>query len=307
MPSIECSTTEAEFSTFLSNPPKSTMDTILVCADGSTYASSIYQHAALLANNSGARVHVLHVIERDEARQSSDLTGSIGFDAGEELMEELVKFDEAHSRVARLRGKAILEDAEKQLRAAGVTEVTTTQRHGSVIETLEEFEKDAALVVIGKRGEHSAFARAHLGSNLERVARGAKIPVMTASLEYKPVKRFLIAFDGGASVLKAVDFVANSRMLHGMEAHLVAVGKPGSALERELEHVATGLRGAGFQVKADLVQGDADETISKEVDAREIDLLVMGAYGHGLLRRLVLGSTTTNLLRTCKIPVLLFR
>lgn len=283
------------------------METILACTDGSLYSSSIYQYAALLANNSGAGVHVLHVIERDDSRPSSDLTGSLGFDASSELMEELVKFDEVHSRVARLRGKAVLDDAEKQLREAGVTEVTTTQRHGSLVETLDEFEEGAALVIIGKRGEHSDFARAHLGSNLERVARGAKIPVLVASREFRPVKRFLIAFDGGSSALKAVSYVAGSSLLKGAEAHLVAVGKAGGGLERDLEHAATGLRGAGFDVTAELVQGDADGVISSEVEKREIDLLVMGAYGHGLIRRLVIGSTTTNLLRTCHVPVLMFR
>jgi nucleotide-binding universal stress UspA family protein len=38
-----------------------------------------------------------------------------------------------------------------------------------------------------------------------------------------------------------------------------------------------------------------------------VDLLVMGAYGHGRIRSLVVGSTTTAMVRRCKIPVLMFR
>jgi nucleotide-binding universal stress UspA family protein len=30
----------------------------------------------------------------------------------------------------------------------------------------------------------------------------------------------------------------------------------------------------------------------------------MGAYGHSPIRRLILGSTTTGLIRTCHVPVL---
>jgi hypothetical protein len=103
------------------------MSTILTCTDGSLYAPGIYQHASWAASRLGASIHVLHVIERDESPDRQDLSGSIGFDANAGLLEELAKHDESHARVARLRGKAILQDAVKQL--AG-HEVKTTQRHG---------------------------------------------------------------------------------------------------------------------------------------------------------------------------------
>ena len=67
------------------------------------------------------------------------------------------------------------------------------------------------------------------------------------------------------------------------------------------------LKGAGFTVLAELLSGDADEVISAKVKEARIDLLVMGAYGHSRIREFILGSTTTNLIRTCHVPVLLFR
>lgn len=280
------------------------MSTILACTDGSLYAPSIYQHAAWASSRISASIHILHVIERDECHEPHDLTGSIGFDASAELLEELAKHDESHARVARLRGKAILADAAKQL--AG-HEVNTTQRHGSVVETLDEFEHGAELVIIGKRGEHADFAKGHLGSNLERVVRSAKIPVLVAAREFKPIRRFLIAFDGGNSSLKAVHHAATHPLLKGLECHLVMCGKQDREHELALEHAATGLRGAGFDVKAELIPGDPDEVIAAEVEKREIDLLVMGAYGHSRVRNLILGSTTTHLIRTCHIPIILFR
>jgi nucleotide-binding universal stress UspA family protein len=36
-------------------------------------------------------------------------------------------------------------------------------------------------------------------------------------------------------------------------------------------------------------------------------MLVMGAYGHSRVRTLLIGRTTTALLRACRIPVLVFR
>jgi nucleotide-binding universal stress UspA family protein len=286
------------------------MSTILACTDGSLYSPSVYRHAAWAASRHGAALHILHVIERHEHRSGADLSGSIGFDANAELLAELAKLDESHARVARLRGQAILDDAMKQLGIAnvgGTWEVKATQRHGSLVETLDEFEKDAALVVLGKRGEHADFSKGHLGSNLERVVRSARIPVLVAAREFKQPDRFLIAFDGGPSSLKAVHHVASSPLLKGLECHLLAVGEADSELSRGLQVASVVLNNAGFQVEANLLSGNPDEVIAAEVKKRGIGLLVMGAYGHSRVRQFILGSTTTTLLRTCQVPVLLFR
>lgn len=280
------------------------MSTILACTDGSLYAPSIYQHAAWAASRLGSEVCVLHVTEHPDSIAGQDLSGTIGFDASAELLAELSSLDETRARVARLRGKAILEDAVKQLSG---TQVTITQRHGSVVETLEEFETGASLIVIGKRGEHADFSEGHLGSNLERVIRSAKIPVLVASRDFKQPLRFLIAFDGGPSASRAVHYVQSEPLLREMECHLVAVGKPGGDLERSLEKAVAQLRGAGFSVIAELLPGDADEVIAAQVKQRDISLLVMGAYGHSPIRQFILGSTTSSLIRTCHVPVMLFR
>ncbi|MCF3974828.1 universal stress protein, partial [Paracoccus salsus] len=36
-------------------------------------------------------------------------------------------------------------------------------------------------------------------------------------------------------------------------------------------------------------------------------LLVMGAYGHSRIRSLIIGSTTTAMVQSVKMPVLLYR
>ncbi len=279
------------------------MSTILACTDGSLYAPSIYQHASWAAFRLSLPVHILHVIEREDIPATLDLSGNLGFQANDELLAELSTLDESHARVARLRGKAILEDAAKNIEGSLTT---TTQRHGSLVDTVAEFEDGAALVVLGKRGEHADFSKGHLGSNLERVVRSAKIPVLVAAREFNPVNRFLIAFDGGNSALKAIDYVATHDLLKGAECHILAIGKPGTELERSLEASATALKGAGFAVTAELLPGDPDEAITAKVQDTDIDLLVMGAYGHSRIREFILGSTTTALIRTCHVPVLLF-
>jgi len=64
---------------------------------------------------------------------------------------------------------------------------------------------------------------------------------------------------------------------------------------------------AGLDVAIRREAGDPAEVIAERVRDAEFDLLVMGAYGHSRIRTLIIGSTTTALIRSCKVPVLLFR
>mgnify|MGYP002039258621 FL=1 len=53
--------------------------------------------------------------------------------------------------------------------------------------------------------------------------------------------------------------------------------------------------------------GDAEKVLSDYVKDQQIDVLIMGAYGHSRIRQLLVGSTATTMLRTSSIPILLLR
>jgi len=281
---------------------------ILACTDGSLYATSVYQHSAWAATRLDASITVLHVLDAHrEIAHAGDLSGAIGFNASAELAEELVKLEETQARIARLKGSALLADAQQQLQAAGLTQIDTLQRHGSLVETLEELEPSADLVVIGKRGEHADFAKGHLGGQLERVIRTSIRPVLVTSRSFQSVERFLIAYDGGPSIRKAIDFVLSSPLLTDLECHLLRAGRIDDDARYYLDETADKLREKGFQVTATAQAGSPEEVIGQHVKEQNIDLLVMGAYGHSPIRQFILGSTTTTMVRTCQIPVLMFR
>ncbi|QQL44120.1 universal stress protein [Sulfuriroseicoccus oceanibius] len=284
------------------------MSKILACTDGSVYALSTYDHAAWAAQKMEASVDVLHVLDQHrEAPAVSDLSGNLGFDASAELMQQIADVEEAKGKLAIEKAKVILADAKKRFTEDGIENVNVIQRHGSLVATVEEYEKGADLVVIGKRGEAADFDTMHLGANLERVIRASKIPVLVAARKFEPVEKFLIAFDGGPSAEKAIEFVVNNPLLQGLECHLLTVGRDKPSADAKLAAARERLSAAGFKVTAEIVDGDADEVISREVKQRNIDLLVMGAYGHSKIRQLFVGSTTTAMVRTCCVPVLMFR
>lgn len=284
------------------------MTKLIAVVDGSSYSHSVCDHAAWIAQKVGASVEVLHVLSRPDASgEPANLSGSIGLGARTALLAELAELDAQKARLAHKRGRAILDDAKLRISEAGVTDVSTLLRHGEVVETVQEFESAADLIVIGKRGEAANFNNMHLGSNLERVVRASHKPVLVASREFKPVKRFLLAFDGGKSALKAIDHIASRPVYSDLDCHLLSIGTESTSMRQQLEGAAALLRDAGFNVETDMLPGQAEHVISEQMQAREIDLLVMGAYGHSRIRNLIIGSTTTEMIRSCKAPVLLFR
>lgn len=281
---------------------------ILACTDGSIYAPSVYQHAAWAAERLDAAVHVLHMLNpHHEAPVKTDLSGSIGFNARRHLLEEIVELEAAQSKLAAKRGQAILDDAKTQLEAAGVREVLADQKHGKLSDSISNYEKDAELVVIGKRGNNADFEKGHLGTNLERVIRSCQHPVLVAAREFKPMRNLIIAFDGGKSAQKAVEYAASAPLLKGMHAYLLYVGSGNAKVEAALAQAAEQLRAAGYEVTIEQRSGEPEEVIESVVAQDHIDLLVMGAYGHSPIRQFIVGSTTTAMIRSVKLPVLLFR
>ena len=284
------------------------MSKLIALVDGSVYARSVCDHAAWIAGRTGQPVELLHVLGRREtASVPADLSGSIALGARTALLSELATLDEQRAKLAQKRGRAILDDAKTAVEEDGVGDVTTRLRIGDLVETVAEMEKDAAMLVIGKRGEGADFAKLHLGSNLERVVRATHKPVFVASRAFTPVERFVIAYDGGASAGRAVECVAGSAMLKGLPCTLLSVGADTAENRSRLDAPAKILRDAGYTVETLLLQGDPDEVIGARVESEHEGLLVMGAYGHSRIRSLVIGSTTSAMVRRCKIPVLLIR
>ncbi|MFN3232810.1 MAG: universal stress protein [Alphaproteobacteria bacterium] len=284
------------------------MHHILTLIDGSVYSESVCDYTAWAAGRMDASVELLHVLgRRDISSTPADFSGNLSADSRETLLAELAALDEQKAKLTHQRARIILDEAKDRLGHAGISEVSTRLRHGDLIETVQAFEAASDLVVIGKRGEGADFARLHLGSNLERVARSTHKPLLVAARAFKPVKNLLIAFDGGASATKAVNEIAGSMLFRGLDCRLLTVGNDIKENIGRLDKAAETLRFVGYNVETEIVSGSPDAVIASRADAGEIDLLVMGAYGHSRIRNLIIGSTTTEMIRSCKIPIMLFR
>ncbi|MDZ7628502.1 MAG: universal stress protein [Parvularculaceae bacterium] len=277
---------------------------ILACVDPSVYGVTVIDLTAWIANRLSASVELLHVIQRKDAVAARhDHSGAIGLGVKSGLLEELARIDQAEGKLAIEHGRAILADAEVRLRAAGVTEVKQLMRHGSIVDTILEREANATLVIIGKRGSDHQFAPAHIGSNIERVVRASEKPILIASRGASMPSSAVIAYDGSASANRAVDRVAASPLFSDLPLHIVMAGKDDDSHRVRLASAITRLPHATPHI----IDGSPEKVIASLVESLGDTMLVMGAYGHSPLRTLIVGSTTTAMIRTVHVPVLLVR
>ena len=280
---------------------------ILALVDGSAYSESVCHHTAWIAGRLSASVDVMHVLGRRETGAGQNLSGALTLGARSALLAELSAADETRARLAQTKGRAILEDAQKILEADGTGPVVPHLRKGDLLEAVREVEPDLRAIVIGKRGEGADFATGHLGSNLERIARASKVPVVVASRSFKPITKVLVAFDGSASAMKAIERMSKSPVFEGLEITVLYVDNGSGRIGSRMDDAVAALEAAGLTATARTTKGEPDEALQQIVATEGFDLLVMGAYGHSRIRSLIIGSTTTAMVQAVKIPVLLYR
>ncbi|MES3675258.1 universal stress protein [Halomonas elongata] len=280
---------------------------VMAAIDGSPVSEGVCDYAAWASLALDAPLTFLHVVDNHPQTAEADLSGNIGLGAREHLLEELSHLDEQRAKIAQERGRLMLQAAKERAVEDGVAEPATRQRNGTLVETLDELEEEIRLLVIGKRGETAHQAREHLGSNLERVVRGLHRPILMVPETFKRPERVMIAFDGSKTTRKGVEMLAKSPLFQGIPVHVVIVGAETGDNRSQLDWALKTLRGAGHEAEGAIRAGDVEPTLHAYQEEQNIDLLVMGAYGHSRIRHLLVGSTTTVMLQRAEVPVLLLR
>lgn len=281
---------------------------VLACVDQSRFADYVADYAAWAAKRMNAPLELLHVLDRHpEVARKTDRSGAIGFDAQQDLLDELSSDDETLSRSARELGRMFLNRLRERAIVAGVNTPDVRLRHGQLEETLAENEDEVGLFVLGRRGESADSTQRDLGRHVEHVARSLRKPILTITDEFTEPRSVMIAFDGGKVARSGVDLVASSRLFKGLSVSLLMSGTETREGKKQLSWAEHKLRDKEFDVTASLVSGDAERIIAKAISDQGIDILIMGAYCHSPLRSLLFGSKTSDLLRAAKIPTLLLR
>jgi len=288
--------------------------TLLAATDLSAPARHAVMRAALLAQSSGARLELLHVLQGSALDQLRQALGQ-----------------QAEAVLARLENDA--RDKLRQL-AASVGEplgvnpgvhLTTGPVPQAIAGQADLL--DADLLVLGARG--SGFMRHLLGATAERMLRMSQRPMLVVkqtpheryrrvlvALDFSPYSQRAIALARAAApdaqlvLFHAYDVPLESNLrLAGVDDQTIRQYRAAAELKAQkgLEDAArqAGLATGSYQTLA--LHGDPAVHLPEQEEELGVDLIVIGKHGSGMTQELLLGSVTKHVLAESRSDMLIAR
>lgn len=198
--------------------------------------------------------------------------------------------------------------------------VSASVGHGGPAQVLLDASATAGLLVIGSRGR-GGFARLLLGSTSTQCATHASVPTIVVPGDAPPerVERILVGCDGSPNSMTALRWAIDFASPGGTvvvawvwDATPLAVGADAfffpdaSDLAAERFHhlvdtVTDQARAGGVTLEREFVRGTPRSALAEQ--AEDVDLVAVGARGHGAVGAALLGSVSTWLLHHVHRPI----
>ena len=193
-----------------------------------------------------------------------------------------------------------------------------------ILEHEEKEDPDLTLIGSHKKG---LVERVLIGSTAEKVVKHSKKPVMVLKgSEPSFEKKALIAYDFSKTAERTLEFAIKFLKPLIKEVEILHIDEPldiplveriGTELYKkyrdEKKNYVEGLKerfsSEGFHVSTSFLAGkDPAKEIAQYVsDKKDIDLLIMGSRGLSGLKRVLLGSTSTEVFRKVEVPILIYK
>ncbi|ELZ02763.1 universal stress protein [Natrialba aegyptia] len=280
-------------------------DSLLVPVDGSDPAKAALERALDIAADTGATVHVLHVVPTNESR--------------------LLRFGNRDIGVLEEEGEAIVDRARSaatERNVAVVDHIIQGEPQEKILAYGESHSVDC--IIMGAHGRHG-LEEYILGSTTERVVHQSSVPVMTVRAgedvtRSYPYRSVLVPTDDSDHARAALELGSTIAARHDSVLHLLFVA---DELPETIDPRSTQLSAEIKESAHEVLQDAADRTelseesivttvkagsvphvITSYAESTPTDLIVMGTHGWTGLDRYLLGSFTERVIRTSTVPVL---
>jgi nucleotide-binding universal stress UspA family protein len=284
----------------------------LAATDLSPPARHAAQRAALLARQSGGRLALVHVQEKDALGELRHLLGQ-----SSAAME------------SRLRAQTqdALAEMARELSAPDGLNVTTHLVEGAVLTTIlaQAQAVNANLLVVGARG--ASFMRHWLlGATAERLLRKTRLPILVVKQPpHQAYQRVLVSVDFSDWSAQAVRLAqtlapqAQLVLIHACELPFEGKMRYAGIDEETIVHHRTTQQREALELLHDLareteltlpawrplvIHGNASDCILEQEKKLAADLIVLGKHGRGMTEELLLGSVTKHVLSQASADVL---
>lgn len=277
---------------------------ILVATSGQDGSASL-RAAELIASHTKSKVLVLSVIEPDPA---TPYDPQFGFVSPE---YQATRLEIRHADVRRQVQGATTKGAEWPIDI----------RFGSApAEIADEARRQGVSLVVMDSGSHGRLTRLLTGETTLRTIRRAQSPVLTLAGELERLPSVAIAaidFSPAsiAAARAALDLLSGEATFYLVHVWSRSASDHPSERARDDEYEralpglfdrAHGILDAppGITVHRITLLGDPVEELQRFAASQGADLIAAGRRGHGFFERLLVGSTTTALVRSARCHVL---
>jgi nucleotide-binding universal stress UspA family protein len=291
-------------------------NSILCATDFSDFSNHTVGYGVALAREFDARLIICHVIDLS----SVAIYGEFQLDpVGQQ--------------------NRIMEDANTQLEELAGDQPVAWEPLITVGKPADEIsraveEQNIDLVITATRGR-SGFKRLILGSVTERLMRTLTCPLLvvhspehefvTPSEQKVQLQKILVGCDFSPDSGRAFDHGLSLAQEFQAELHLAHVIEPPvqpnllkeetwvsggiqedyhDQLIQKLKDMVPGEAANWCTPQTSIMEGQPYDELVKYADTRDIDMIVLGVRGHGLVKNLFLGSTTDRVIRNSPCPVL---
>jgi nucleotide-binding universal stress UspA family protein len=274
---------------------------ILVAVDGSTHAKAAVEYGARLAAKLGARVELLHVIERRL------LVGDFITHFTEVFRHKIDgSFAEWVERYYLEYGQGLVERARQHCLSLGATDCDVAVETGKAAKQIISHAKEADLLVMGQRGESEEHEVLFIGSVAARVLHDVKTTALVVQPPVREWRRALLAYDGTPAARRAMEILGNMAVTLKLQVdavHWIEKDKDPNCLKEAEEYLSQ----LPVSYEIHYLRGDSHEVILQHASEKGCDLLAMGAFTNLISDALARGTATETILRLSQIPALIHR
>ena len=279
---------------------------ILVGLDGSDYSKSAVEVGIYLARKTGALLVGLGVVDEPTIRDAEPSLIGGGVPYAEPVLYR--------ERIASARREVehFLSQFSLRCAQAGVS-CKVLEDVGMPHEQIELEAQRYDLIVLGRQTRFHFETQEGYDDTVRRVLRNSPRPVITvpARLDLNPEElghTVLVAYDGSLQAARALQAFQNSGLAGVLPTVVMTVDTDPKRAARATERAIDYLR--LHDIKANswpitTTESPASTILAAAAEQQSM-LIVMGAYGHPILREFFLGSVTRTLLAESPVPLFLY-
>ncbi len=203
------------------------------------------------------------------------------------------------------RADSLLEVVSQKLQDEKIS-FEVFKEEGAPVDIICEYARKVDLVIMGARGDYERWGEVMLGMTIESASRQCSTPLMIVDRVFEPIKSVICAYDQSDTSNHALKFAAGFARDLNLPIEVVNVNSDENLRKAALAEADSYLAPYGLSVQLRHEAGEpSDMLIQTAKDQPVPSLLVMGGYGHSRIREAIIGSTTVQVMRKARKPILL--